>query len=136
MPIIPRGPTAAGSVLALLLLALLLLARELGSVGVGRPAGDRLPLVLVGVVALLAADGHLAVVVVAHLGRAELLLGALVVAVVALAAAERDVLGLVGRPFLQVGGELVLVLPLLHRLLGLLVLLLGGLGGLVRLGLA
>jgi hypothetical protein len=118
------------------LLALAALAGQLGRLRIGRAAGDGVALALVGVVDLLALDGDLAVGLVPHLGRAELGVGALVVAVVALAAAEGHVLALVGGPLVEVGWQAVPVLPLLHGLLSVLVLLLCLLGRLVRLGLA
>src|SRR3712207_1246427 len=65
------------------------LAADVGRVGIGRAAGDRLALVLVGVVDLLPVDADAAVVVVLEVGRAELLLGTLVPRVVALGAPER-----------------------------------------------
>ena len=64
-------------------------------------------LVVVGVVDLFALDRHRAVLVALEARRAELLLGALVVAVVALATAVGDVLRLVVRPLLEVGRRLV-----------------------------
>src|SRR3954468_2659608 len=87
---------------------------DVGPLGVrvGRPAGDRVALVLVGVVDLLAVDLDAAVLLVAQPGRPELGLGALLVAVVALRPAERLVLVLVVRPLLEVLGRILL--ELLH----------------------
>src|SRR5688572_6332541 len=79
---------------------------------------DRLGLVVVGVVDLLAVDLHGAVLVAPHARRAEVLLRALVVAVVALATPERHVLRLVVGPVLEVLRRVVL--ELLDLLVGLL----------------
>src|SRR4051794_17021401 len=97
-----------------------------GLPGLGHGVGDRLVgLVLVGVVDLLALDRDRAVVLAAELRGSELLLRALVVAVVALTAAEGHVLRFVGRPvlellrgvFLELLHGLASLLALLHRLL-------------------
>src|SRR3954454_6576375 len=130
-----------------LVLANLLGGEVLRRVRIGRTAGDRVALVLVRIVDLVAGDGHLAVLVVAQRRRAELLLlGPLVVAVLALGAAEGLVLGGVVGPVLEVGRRVALLelLDLLARLLALLFLLLrllrllvlvlaAGLGAVVRL---
>src|SRR5690349_16823881 len=79
----PRKPPTASRLLVLLVPAL-----------VRRPTRDRVALELVGV-DLLALHGHLPALVVADIGWAELRLGALVVGVLALGAAERLVLRVV-----------------------------------------
>src|SRR3954447_12684135 len=76
--------------------------------GVGRAARDRVALELRGVVDGLAVDRHRAVGVMLDAGRAKLALGALVVGVVALAAAERLVLALVVGPVLEALGRILL----------------------------
>ena len=79
-------------------------------------AGNRVALVVVGVVDLLAVHGHGAVLVVADVGLTEVLRGPVLVAAVALRAAERLVLGVAVGPVLQVLGRIVLQLR--HFLLG------------------
>src|SRR4051812_43655079 len=83
-------------------------------VRVGRAARDRVALVLVGVVDLLAVDRDAAVLVVAQPGRPELGLRPLLVAVIALGPAERLVLVLVVMPVLEVLGRILL--QLLHHI--------------------
>src|SRR4051812_30024734 len=90
--------------LVVLFARVLLFDLVLRRVRVGRAAGDRLALVVVGVVDLLAVDLDRPVLVAPQAGRPEVLLGALLVTVVALAAAERLVLALVVGPVLEVLG--------------------------------
>src|SRR3954464_987959 len=78
------------------------LAAEALGVRVGGTARDRLALVLVGGVDLLAVDRDAAVLMVAPARRAEIALWPFVVSVVALLAAQRLVLALVRRPILEV----------------------------------
>src|SRR5688500_3795749 len=97
---------------------------------VRRPAGDRLAAGLVGVLDLLPGDRDLAVLVVPEVGGAELGRRSVLVAGLAVGAAERLVLGLAVRPVLELVGRALLLDPahLLTRLLGVL-LLLARLGG-------
>src|SRR5262249_32290544 len=81
---------------------LLVVAADPWGVGIGGPAGDRVALVVVGVVDLLAVDLDAAVREATQPGRPEVALRALLVAVVALAAAERLVLAIVVGPVLEV----------------------------------
>ena len=93
------------------------LARKIGRVRVGRAARDRVALVVVRVVDLLAADGDRAVLVVADVGRAELRGRRLVVGGVVLGAAERLVLGRAVGPVLEILRRVLLeLLDLLLRL--------------------
>src|SRR5215207_5960546 len=96
-------------------------------VGVRRTARDRVALVLVGVVDLLAADLDRAVLLVLEIGRAELGGRTLVVAGLGVRAAVGLVLGLAVGPVLELLGRVAL-LELADLLLGLLELLLVGLG--------
>jgi hypothetical protein len=101
---------------ALFLLFALTLAGQLRGLGIGGPAGDRLPFVLVGVIDLLALDLDPAAVLALQRRRAELGLGTLVIRVVALGPAEGEVLGLVVGPVLQRLGRFLLeILDLLLR---------------------
>src|SRR4051795_2889873 len=98
---------------------------------VGGAARERLALVVVRVVDLLAADLDRAVLLVLEVGRAELGGRALVIAGLGVRAAVGLVLGLAVRPVLELLGR-VAVLELAHLLLGLLELflvLLGLVGG-------
>ena len=80
---------AVGVVVVIVIVGLVADVRPLG-VGVGRPARDRVALVLVGVVDLLAVDLDAAVGVVAQARRAELASRALLVGVLALADRRRS----------------------------------------------
>src|SRR5207248_2204751 len=77
---------------------------------IGGAAGDRVGLVLVGVVDLLALDLDAAVLAVAERRRPELAGDGLLVALVALGAAEGLVLGLVVGPILELLGRVLLEL--------------------------